>query len=155
MDRTEYDALYEDILGECVAETEDLADNEGYADYYNKSLATCEIPDYNWGSFFVDDDNYYIFLRDFNPIKSILQKSASTYMVSISLKKELQGQKLTLTYLPGQLIREFLRYMSQLVNQVYGHGASQAWYNWLRSPPPQGNIQQTHVTKMSVIKYHC
>ena len=39
------------------AETEDVADNDGYADYYNNSPATHEILDYDWASFFVDDEN--------------------------------------------------------------------------------------------------
>ena len=53
----EGDALYEDFHGECVAETEDVVDSGGYSDYYDDSVATCEIPDYDWVSFFVDDDN--------------------------------------------------------------------------------------------------
>jgi len=32
--------LYEDFLGEGVAETEDVADNNGYADYYKETPAT-------------------------------------------------------------------------------------------------------------------
>jgi len=35
MDGPKYYALYEDFLGEGVAETEDVADNDGYADYYD------------------------------------------------------------------------------------------------------------------------
>ena len=31
------DALCEDFLGEGVAETEDVADSDGYADYYDNS----------------------------------------------------------------------------------------------------------------------
>ena len=57
MDGTEDDALYEDFLGECVAETEDVVDSDGYGDYYNDSVAACEFPDYDWVSFFADDDN--------------------------------------------------------------------------------------------------
>ena len=56
-ERTKDDALYEDIFGEDVAETEDVADNDGYADYYDDSPATREIPDCSWASFFVDDEN--------------------------------------------------------------------------------------------------
>ena len=48
MDGTKDDALYEDFLGEGVAETEDLAVNNGYADYYDDSLATHEILNYGW-----------------------------------------------------------------------------------------------------------
>ncbi|KAK2169964.1 hypothetical protein LSH36_5g02008 [Paralvinella palmiformis] len=47
MDGTEDDALYEDFLGEGVAETEDVADNDGYADYYEDFPATHEILEYN------------------------------------------------------------------------------------------------------------
>jgi len=39
MDGTEDDTLYEDFFGEDVAETEDVADNDGNDDYY----------DYDWG----------------------------------------------------------------------------------------------------------
>ena len=46
MDGTEDDALYEDV-----------ADSGGYGNYYDYSVATCEIPDYDWVSFFADDDN--------------------------------------------------------------------------------------------------
>jgi len=46
-----------DFLGGDVAETKDVADNDGYADYYDNSPATCEIPDYGWASFFLDDEN--------------------------------------------------------------------------------------------------
>jgi len=38
--------------GEGVAETEDVADNDSYLDYYGNSPATHEIPDYDWASFF-------------------------------------------------------------------------------------------------------
>jgi len=41
MDGLKDDALYEDFLGE----TEDVADNDGYADYYDDSPATHEILD--------------------------------------------------------------------------------------------------------------
>jgi hypothetical protein len=34
-----------------------VADSNGYGDYYDDSVATCEIPDYEWVSFFTDDDN--------------------------------------------------------------------------------------------------
>jgi len=64
MDGTEDDAHYEDFYGEWVAETWDVADSDGYGDYYDDSVATCEIPDYDWVSFFVDDDND----SDFKPI---------------------------------------------------------------------------------------
>ena len=57
MDGTEDDALYEDFHGECVAETGDVADSHGYGDYYDDSVAACEILDYDWVSFFADDDN--------------------------------------------------------------------------------------------------
>ena len=45
MDGTKDDALYENILGEGVAETEDVADNDGYADYYYDFPAMHEILD--------------------------------------------------------------------------------------------------------------
>ena len=57
-DGTKHDALYEDFLGESVAETEDVVDNDGYADYYKNTPVTHEIPDYGWACFFVDDENY-------------------------------------------------------------------------------------------------
>jgi len=57
MDGMEDDALYEDFLGECVAKIEDVVDNDDNGDYYDDSLATCEIPNYNWASFFMDNDN--------------------------------------------------------------------------------------------------
>jgi len=40
MDGTKDNALYEDFLGEDVAETEDIAINTDYVDYYDNSLAT-------------------------------------------------------------------------------------------------------------------
>ena len=46
MDGTKDDALYKDVLGEGVAETEDVVDNDAYADYYNHSSATHEILDF-------------------------------------------------------------------------------------------------------------
>jgi len=46
MDGTKNYAMYEDFLGEGVAETEDVADNDGYGDYYD-----------DWASFFADDEN--------------------------------------------------------------------------------------------------
>ena len=74
MDRTKDDALYEDFLGKSVAEseTEDVADNDSYADYYDCSPTTHEIQDYDWASFIVADENYSDF-EDFNHI--IRQKS--------------------------------------------------------------------------------
>jgi len=51
------DALYEDFLGECVAETEDVVDNDRYSDYYDDSPTTHEILDYGWASFFTADEN--------------------------------------------------------------------------------------------------
>jgi len=51
MDGTKDDALYEDFLGDGVAKTEDMVDNDGYTDYYDDSPATYEISDYNWASF--------------------------------------------------------------------------------------------------------
>jgi len=57
MDGMEDDALYEDFHGYCVAEAEDVADSDGYGDYYDDSVATCEIQDYDWVSFFVGDNN--------------------------------------------------------------------------------------------------
>jgi len=36
---------------------EDVEDNDAYGDYYDDSLAACEIPDYDWVSFFIDEDN--------------------------------------------------------------------------------------------------
>jgi len=44
MDGTEDDTLYEDFLGIGVAETEDVADNDCCADYYDDSHSTHEIP---------------------------------------------------------------------------------------------------------------
>ena len=67
MDGMEDDALYEDFHGECVAKTEDVTDSDGYGNYYDDSVATCEIPDYDWVSFFADDKNDS-HLRDFKPI---------------------------------------------------------------------------------------
>ena len=52
-----YNRLYENFHGKCVAETEDVADSDDYGDYYDDSVATCEIPDYDLVSFFADDDN--------------------------------------------------------------------------------------------------
>jgi len=46
MDGTKDDVLYEDFLDEGVAETEDVSDSNGYADYYDDSPATHEILDY-------------------------------------------------------------------------------------------------------------
>ena len=57
MDGTKDNALYEDFPGEVVTETEDMVDNDGYADYYDNSSDTHEIPDYGWASFFADDEN--------------------------------------------------------------------------------------------------
>ena len=55
MEGTEDDALQEEFLGEGVAETEDVVGNDSYADYY--SPATLDILDYDWASFFMDDEN--------------------------------------------------------------------------------------------------
>jgi len=55
MDGTKDDNWYEDFLGKGVAETEDVVDNDGYADYYDDSPATREILDYGWLALFVDD----------------------------------------------------------------------------------------------------
>ena len=53
MDGTKDDALHVFFFnGEGVAETEDVADNDSYLDYYGNSPATHEIPDYDWASFF-------------------------------------------------------------------------------------------------------
>ena len=41
------DALCEDVLDKGDAETEDVADNDSYADYYDDSPATHEIPNYD------------------------------------------------------------------------------------------------------------
>ena len=57
MDGTKDDVLYEDFLDEGVAETEDVADNDCCADYYDDSPATHDIPDYSWASFFADEEN--------------------------------------------------------------------------------------------------
>ena len=43
--------MYENFLVEGVAETEDVAGNEGYINYYDDSPTTVEILDYNWASF--------------------------------------------------------------------------------------------------------
>jgi len=53
MDGIEDGALYEDFLGECVAKTKGMENNNGYDDYYDNSLGTCEILDYYWVSFFI------------------------------------------------------------------------------------------------------
>jgi len=107
------------ILSEGFAETEDVADNDGYTDYYDDSPATHEILDYGWAVFFRGLREWLCFLgilmllldRKFfkNFKKPILQKSTSTCTVSIYLSKELQGQKFTSTYLPDWLIREYVR----------------------------------------------
>jgi len=78
-DGTKDDALYEDFLSEGAAETESVADNDGYTDYYydDDSPAMHDISDYDWASFFVDD----FFWRDFNHITS--EKLTSTFMVAI------------------------------------------------------------------------
>ena len=47
MDGTKDDALCEDFLGKGVAETEDVVDNDRYADQYDDSPATNEILDYD------------------------------------------------------------------------------------------------------------
>jgi len=121
MDGTEDDALYEDFLGEGFAETEEVADSDGYTDYYDDFLATREIPDYGWASFFMDDKNYSN-LRDFNHIidriffetgKPILQKSTLTYTVGICRRMEFQGKKVTSTYLLGRLIHKYLQYITK------------------------------------------
>jgi len=57
MDETKDDALYTDFLGESVAGTEDVDDNNSYTNYYDDSPTTNEITDYDWTSFFVDDEN--------------------------------------------------------------------------------------------------
>jgi len=57
MDGTKDDPLYENFLGKGHAETEDVADNNGYADYYDDSHAKHEISDYSWAGFFVEDKN--------------------------------------------------------------------------------------------------
>ena len=51
---TKDDVLYEDFLGEGVAETDDVADNNDYTDYIDYSPAIHEIP----VSFFADYENY-------------------------------------------------------------------------------------------------
>jgi len=43
-------------------------------------------------------------------LSQYLTSTSVTYTVSRCLRKELQGQKLASTYLPGQLIREYIRY---------------------------------------------
>ena len=47
-----------------------------------------------------------------------------TYTMSICLRKELQGQKLTSTYLPGRLIHEYIPYIQNSVNFLWNssHG---------------------------------
>ena len=57
MDGTEDDALYKDFLGEDVADTQDVADNDRYADYYNNYSAIYEILDQDWANFFAADEN--------------------------------------------------------------------------------------------------
>jgi len=52
MDGTKDSAMYEDFLGEGIAETEDVVDNNSYADYFDDSSAKHEILDYNWAGFF-------------------------------------------------------------------------------------------------------
>jgi len=39
-----------------------------------------------------------------------------TYTTSICPRKDLQGHKLTLTYLPGQLIREYIQYFCGILD---------------------------------------
>ena len=62
-DGTEDSALFEDFLGEGVAETEDVVDNDGYDDYFNDFPATPvhKILDYDQASFFTDEENDYDF----------------------------------------------------------------------------------------------
>ena len=67
MDRTEDESLYEDFLGEGVAETEDVAYNNNYADYYDNSPATNEILGYP-GPAFSWMTRMILILRDFNHI---------------------------------------------------------------------------------------
>ena len=45
----------------------------------------------------------------------------SPYTVSIGPRKELQGQKPTSTYLPGRLIREYIRYMPSVFDFIASH----------------------------------
>ena len=73
MDGRENDAKYKDFRWQSVAKTEDVAENSGYADDYDDSLATCEIPNYGWAPFFADDDNDSDFEGFY--IKPILQQS--------------------------------------------------------------------------------
>ena len=70
----------------------------------------------------MDFNHYYWTENSLKTGESIFQKSTSTYTVSICSSKEFQGQKLTSTYLSGQLICEFLRYVQ--INGSVKHGAN-------------------------------
>ena len=57
VDGTKDHVLFEDFFVHGVAETEDVADNDGHADYYDYSPTTHEIPDYGCARYFADDEN--------------------------------------------------------------------------------------------------
>ena len=94
MDGTEDDALYEDFLGEGVAETEDVADNDGYADYYDDFPATHEILEYNqffrsWWEWFW----FWGILIILIDRKNWQANTSDVDMVDICQRKTFQGQK--------------------------------------------------------------
>ena len=82
-------------VGVCVAVSEEIDIHHALAD-------TMSLND--WVNFFVNDDND----SDFKPIFD-LHLYYMTYTVSICLRK-----KLASTYLPGRLIREYIRYTNRL-----------------------------------------
>ena len=61
----------------------------------------------DWVNFFANDNNDSNFEGFYANIWSRL-----TQWAYICLRNELHGQKLALTYLPGRLIREYIRYAS-------------------------------------------
>jgi len=108
MDGTEGDALNEDFLGECVAKMRMWTMT---VMLITRMILLLHLRFWNpIGPAFSRLATMIPILRDFifNPIKPTLQKLTLTYMVSICLRKELQVQKYTSTYLQGHLIREYL-----------------------------------------------
>ena len=82
MDGTKYDVLYEDFLGNSVADIEDVVDNDGYADHYDHSYGTHEILDYDRASFFADEEND---LRDLIILVDRIHWQANTSEVDLDL----------------------------------------------------------------------
>ena len=76
-----------------IAETEDVADNDSNDD----SPATHEIPDYDWASFFTDDENDSEFKRFYIRPKILFKLASYTHMP----EERTKGSKIDLNLSAG------------------------------------------------------